>query len=173
MGILPDCRQSSSMICFYPKGMNGKNGKLEVLLAEDDSNDIILLECAIRKNNVPGRFHIVRDGFEAIAYLKGEGKFEDRLAHPFPDLIVLDIKMPQITGFEVLKWLRAHPDCATIPAVMLSGSELDSDIEEAFRLGANSYFRKPSSIDSLTGLLRAVVHYWWLSERPRKRRSCK
>ena len=139
---------------------------LEILLAEDNVNDLMLLQIALTKNTVPGRFHFVRDGEEVISYLRGEGQFADRSTYPLPDLVVLDVKMPQLTGFEALMWLRSHPNCAHLPVVMLSGSGLDNDVVRAYRLGANTYFQKPQTLDGLTALLRALVHYWWLAERP-------
>jgi CheY-like chemotaxis protein len=148
------------------------NKKLEILLAEDSSDDLELIRMALSKDNLPGTFHIVRNGQEAIDYLKGQGKFENRSTYPFPDLMVLDVKMPQVTGFEALQWLRNHPACASMPVVMLSGSESKEDIEQAYRLGANSYFSKPPTVNALTALLRALVHYWWLCERPMSPGAC-
>ena len=145
---------------------------LEILLAEDNPNDITLLKFALDRNSIPGVFHFVRDGQEVIAYLRGEGEFANRVMHPFPDLVVLDVKMPQVTGFDALMWLRTHPDCRHLPVVMLSGSGLDKDIIRAYHLGANSYFQKPHSLEALAALLRALVHYWFLAARPAPASGC-
>jgi CheY-like chemotaxis protein len=139
---------------------------LNVLLAEDDPNDLKLVTLALARQSVPARFFTVNDGEEVLSYLKGEGTFADRSAFPVPDLLVLDLKMPRLDGFEVVKWVRQNHRCIRLPIVMLSGSGLDEDVEEAYRLGVNSYFRKPSSITALTTLLRTLATYWQLTERP-------
>src|SRR6187431_1853619 len=114
------------------------NRKLQILLAEDNVNDLMLLKMSLtRGNSIPGEFHFVRDGQEVISYLRGEGEFSDRFKYPFPDIIVLDVKMPQVTGFEALMWLRTHPPCQDLPVVMLSGSGLPEDVVRAYRMGAN------------------------------------
>jgi CheY-like chemotaxis protein len=145
--------------------------KLQILVAEDSSDDIELIKLALDGDNVLGGFAFVRDGQEAIDYLEGEGSFADRSAYPFPDLVVLDLKMPQVNGLEVLRWVRKHAYWGQLPVVMLSGSSLAADIEEAYRLGANSYFIKPMRVDALADLLRALVRYWSLSQRPALRGS--
>jgi CheY-like chemotaxis protein len=136
-----------------------------VLLAEDDPNDRRLFHLAMRRNPRPIRVHEVGDGMEVIQYLKGEGKFADRDKFPFPNLLILDLKMPRMTGLEVLHWLRHKPEFARLCTVMLSGSGLDKDVAEAYRLGVNSYFKKPSDFNHFIKVLNAIFEYWMLTEK--------
>ncbi len=136
------------------------------MVAEDDSSDLTLLRHAVTNVDSSVRLQITRDGNELIRYLQGDGEFADRDQHPVPDLIMLDLKMPQLSGFEVLKWLRNHPEYVLLPKIILSGSTLEKDIEEAYELGANTYFTKPSSFHDLEKLMRLVVGYWSESQPP-------
>ena len=145
---------------------------LNILLAEDDGIDRKLLKLAIGNDGLPAKLFMVNDGEDVIQYLKGEGDYADREKFPFPDLLVLDLKMERLGGLDVLKWLRRHPACSGVPTVMLSGSGLYQDVEQAYRLGANSYFRKPSSVSDLTKLLQTMTAYWRLTERPKSVVRC-
>jgi len=140
--------------------------KLNILLVEDDPRDLALLKRAIAEDTMRADFYFVDDGQQAIEYLRGEGPFGDRRIHPFPELVLLDLKMPRVSGFEVLQWLRDHAECSRLPVVFLSGAGLQRDVEKAYELGANSYFAKPNSNAALVALLRALVSYWFLAERP-------
>jgi CheY-like chemotaxis protein len=102
----------------------------------------------------------VPDGDGAIAYLSGSGDYADRLKYPMPSLILLDLKMPRATGFEVLQWIRAHHELGKIPVVVLSGSELQQDIQQAYDTGANSYLVKPLGFDALVSLVRSLDALW-------------
>jgi len=135
-----------------------------VLLAEDDPNDRRLFHLALRRNQKPIRVFEVADGMEVIQYLKGEGKFGNRDKFPFPNLLILDLKMPRMTGLEVLHWLRHKPEFARLCTVMLSGSGLDKDVAEAYRLGANSYFKKPNDFTHFIKVLNVIFDYWLLTE---------
>jgi len=149
-----------------------KNGKLTILLAEDDRNDAELFTHALRRNDAPARVEIVSDGEELINYVRGKGKYTDRKVHPFPSLILLDLKMPRLTGLEVLEWLRNQPECGKLPIIMMSGSGLEQDIDRAYNLGVNTYFTKPARLEHLTELVRVMVDYWLQSERPSVRHPC-
>jgi CheY-like chemotaxis protein len=135
-----------------------------VLLAEDDPNDRRLFRLAMRRNQKPVQVYDVVDGMEVIQYLKGEGKYGDRGKFPFPSLLVLDLKMPRMTGLEVLHWLRHKPEFACLCTVMLSGSGLDKDVAEAYRLGVNTYFKKPNDFNHFIKILSAIFDYWLLTE---------
>jgi two-component system response regulator len=144
------------------------NHEFVVLIAEDDPNDLELLRLATYREGVRAvRFKHVIDGQEAIDYLEGRGEYTDRHQNPFPDLVVLDLKMPRIDGLEVLDWLRGHPICQRLPVVMLSGSGLEKDVESAYRLGVKTYFAKPGSLDGYKTLARIMIDYWRQSQRPR------
>jgi CheY-like chemotaxis protein len=140
------------------------NTAFTVLLAEDDPNDRRLFQLALRRNKKPIQVHEVADGMEVIQYLKGEGKFAERNKFPFPNLLILDLKMPRMTGLEVLHWLRHKPEFARLCTVMLSGSGLDADVAEAYRLGANSYFEKPNDFNHFIKVLDVIFNYWMLTE---------
>jgi CheY-like chemotaxis protein len=140
--------------------------KLVILAAEDDPNDLELLRHVVAENGVAVNFQSADDGEQLIHYLRGEGKFADRDRHPIPDIVVLDLKMPRMNGFEVLQWLRQEPGLARIPTIVLSGSGLESDIEEAYRLGANTYFTKPGQLAELRKIIGSLIDYWRRSQRP-------
>src|SRR6266850_2893614 len=133
---------------------------IKILVAEDDPNDVMLLELAIRKNGITSPVKVVRDGEEAIEYLEGKGQYADRQKYPFPNIIISDVKMPRRDGLEVIEWVRQHPKCSAVPIVMLSGSRIEHDVVKAYKLGANSYFTKPTTLDELTELIRLAFDYW-------------
>lgn len=140
--------------------------KLVILVAEDDPNDLELLRHVVNENGVEVNFQSAQDGEQVIDYLKAQRQFADRAAHPIPDIIVLDLKMPRVNGFEVLEWLRQQPALASIPVIILSGSGLESDIREAYRLGANTYFTKPGQLAELRKIVSSLIDYWRRSQRP-------
>jgi CheY-like chemotaxis protein len=142
------------------------NKELVMLVAEDDPNDVTLFRHALRRNGIAARTEIVPDGDQVIRYLRGDGSYADRGRYPFPDLLLLDLKMPLMSGVEVLKWLRDHPENGALPVVMLSGSALPADIGRAYELGVKTYFTKPHSVAQLGDVLRLIVDYWSYSERP-------
>ena len=139
--------------------------KLVILVAEDDPNDLELLRHVVSENGVEVNFQAAQDGEQVIDYLRGATQFADRSAHPLPDIVVLDLKMPRVNGFEVLQWLRQHPGLASIPVIVLSGSGLESDIREAYRLGANTYFTKPGQLAELRKIVGSLIDYWRRSQR--------
>jgi CheY-like chemotaxis protein len=132
-----------------------------VLVADDSEVDFLFLQRAF---SMAGLSHVllrVRDGKQALLYLRGEEPFEDRQRWPFPDLLVLDGKMPVTSGLEVLEHLRDSAD-VHVPAVVLSGSISPGDAQAALELGAAEYLSKPDSISELI-LLAQTIHYRWLS----------
>jgi CheY-like chemotaxis protein len=141
--------------------------ELFILVAEDDQNDRVLLTHALTRDSLPVRVMMVGDGEETIDYLQGTGKYANRAAYPFPDLLLLDLKMPRLSGLDVLKWLRADPCCHALPVIIFSGSGLEKDVQQAYRLGANTYFQKQGDPRVLINLLRLVTQYWLASMRPR------
>src|SRR5688572_597687 len=117
------------------------NQRLVIVVAEDDPNDVLLLQRAFQKNGIPLPVHVCYDGADAMAYLKGEGRYADRQSYPFPRVFITDLKMPRCGGFEILEWLNNHPECSVIPKIVLSASAEERDVRKAFQLGANCYFR--------------------------------
>lgn len=131
-----------------------------VLHIDDDPNDAELLKAAARKAQVPFIVQNVEDADAAIAYFRGTGVYADRLVYGKPSLVLLDLKMPRTTGFELLKWMRSQPDLKSIPVVVLSGSELKDDIQFAYENGANSYLVKPLSFEALVELVGSLNSLW-------------
>jgi CheY-like chemotaxis protein len=131
-----------------------------VLHVDDDPNDTELLRAAARKADVRFELHNVEDADQAIAFLTGKEPYADRNVFRAPSLILLDLKMPRATGFEVLKWIREHPNFAQVPVVVLSGSELQDDIQLAYNVGANSYMVKPLGFDALVQLVKNINAAW-------------
>src|SRR5438270_12141990 len=111
--------------------MNSEARAFTVLLVEDDLNDIFIVKRAFKMAHVQNPLQVVTDGVEAIAYLKGEGKYADRKTHPWPKLIVMDIKMPSRSGFEVLESVKQSPTLRRIPIVIVSSSDNPNDINRA------------------------------------------
>ncbi len=141
-----------------------------ILLVEDDSNDVLLIERAFKKDGIEHDIQIVIDGMQAIDYLSGKGAYKDRECYPLPELIILDIKMPRKSGHEFLEWLTSKDKINRIPVVILSASGQPSDIKRAYDLGANSYLVKPVSYADLERIVKAINLYWlYMNERPEVR----
>src|SRR6476619_3845672 len=113
-----------------------------ILIAEDDANDVLLLERAFEKAGLRHSLRIVRDGEQAIQYFSGQGVYSDRNKFPLPFLLLLDLKMPGTDGFDVLRWARGEPDLKRLLIVVLTSSNLQTDVDRAYELGANSYLVK-------------------------------
>jgi len=129
---------------------------LTVLCVDDSSDDTLLLQHACRRAGVSFALKAVEDGDKAIEYLTGKSDFSDRAKFPLPHLVLLDLKMPSKTGFEVLDWLRRHPEYKSLPVAVFTSSQHDSDIREAYRKGANCFLTKPVEYDALIQLVKAV-----------------
>ena len=131
-----------------------------ILLAEDREDDILLIRRAFKKGSINNPMHVVRDGDEAVAYLKGEGRYFNREEYPLPDLLLLDLKMPRMDGFEVLRWIRQQPGLSLLRVVMLTSSEDIRDVNVAYRLGANSFMVKPMDFENVVELGKVLRDYW-------------
>jgi CheY-like chemotaxis protein len=131
-----------------------------ILHVDDDADDLLLFEHACRKAGLSCQLHAVSDGEEAITYLQGANHFSDRQKYPLPSLILLDLKMPRVNGFDVLAWLRQEEKCRLLPVIVLSSSNHEADVKRAYSLGANSYLVKPVAFDSLVELVQAIERYW-------------
>jgi CheY-like chemotaxis protein len=130
------------------------------LLVDDGLAERKLFAMAGAKAGVGYCLREVGDGFEAINYLKGEGPYADRKEHPLPALVVLDVNMPGMSGFEVLDWIREYPPTRDLPVVMWTSSTCEQDMGRAYARGANSYLVKPLSLLSLVDMVRAIEDYW-------------
>jgi two-component system, response regulator len=134
-----------------------------ILLAEDDANHVELFRRALDHSGVSCRLDVVQDGAEVIDYLFATGEYANRQPQPMPDLILLDLKMPRMNGLQVLKILRrVRGDDRTRfpPVVVLTSSDLDNDVSEAYRWGAQSYIRKPLVYAEFASAVRETVQYW-------------
>ncbi len=134
--------------------------KKVLLVAEDDENDALLLERALRRADSDFRLVRVADGEELVSYLKGDHPFHDRAVHPEPDLVLLDLKMPRMDGFDVLRWRRERENGLLLPVIVFSSSILERDVRLAYALGANSYVMKPMRSEALDGMIRALLDWW-------------
>ena len=133
-----------------------------ILLAEDSEEDVILLRRAFVKAQFVNPLHVVQNGEEAIAYLKGHGKYAHRDEYPLPSLLLLDLKMPRKDGFEVLQWVREQPGLAALRVVVLTTSDQSRDVNRAYQLGANSFLMKPVDFGAFVELMQALKGYWML-----------
>src|SRR5579872_1468914 len=120
-----------------------------ILVAEDEETEILLFKLALESAGLLYPVIVARDGQEAIDYLAGRPPYEDRPNHPLPALVMLDLKMPRMTGFDVLSWLNSQPQLKCIPAVVLSSSSYPEDIKKATQLGAREYYIKPHTLAEL------------------------
>ncbi|MEO6035032.1 MAG: response regulator [Verrucomicrobiota bacterium] len=133
-----------------------------ILLAEDNNDDAFLMCRAFRKAHLLNPLVRVRNGEEAISYLRGDGVYADRGLHPFPFLLLLDLRMPLADGFDVLRWIRAQPELKIL-VVVLTFSTREPDVKKAFELGANSFLTKPAGFENLTQLLERLQGYWFMT----------
>ena len=138
-----------------------------ILLVEDNPDDELLAIRALKKNNIMNEVVVARDGAEALDYLFGTGPYEGRDISVMPQVILLDLKLPKINGLEVLKRLRDDERTKLLPVVVLTSSKEDRDLNESYRLGANSYIRKPVDFLQFTEAIKQLGLYWLvLNEAP-------
>ena len=139
---------------------------LTILIAEDDPSDAELLKAAMKRVGLSNTVRVVENGERAIAYLEGRAPYDDRATFPMPSLMITDLKMPMIGGFEVLEWIRNRGLAGAAPVIVLSGSALRDDVEKAYRLGASSYIAKPDGFDGWVEMVKLVAGYWGMCEKP-------
>jgi CheY-like chemotaxis protein len=133
---------------------------LNILLAEDDRDDALLMQRAFHSLGVMRPLHIVHDGAEAIDYIAGRGPFADRVRHPAPNYVILDLKMPRVSGFEVLEFLQKHNELMIIPTVVWSNSCDVRDVKRAYCLGANGYLQKATDYEEFKATRKDLLAYW-------------
>jgi CheY-like chemotaxis protein len=141
------------------QNLNGNEGHV-ILVAEDDENHVFFIQRAFERASLLNPVHFVPDGEQAIAYLAGEGKYANRDEFPLPSLLLLDLKMPNKDGFDVLEWVRQHPTLSALRIIVLTTSGATKDINRAYKLGANSFLTKPMNFTDLVQLTRWVKGYW-------------
>jgi len=133
-----------------------------VLLAEDNPNDELLTIRALRKGNIANHVVVVRDGQEVLDYLFGTGSHSGRDVSVLPQVLLLDLKLPKVSGLDVLARVRAEARLETLPVVILTSSAMDRDMVEGYRLGANSYVQKPVSAEQFKDAVQTLGLYWVL-----------
>lgn len=134
--------------------------EVEILLVEDNPDDEFLVLRALRKHKVTNRVHVTRDGEEALDFLFSRGAYENSNFRDRLKLVLLDIKLPKISGLEVLAEVKQHPDTQHIPVVLLTSSRLQEEMLRAYVEGANSFLQKPVDFDQFDELIRQVGYYW-------------
>lgn len=137
--------------------MNEK--EVEILLVEDNRDDEELAKIALKNNNITNKMQVVRDGVEALEYLFGSVDSET-LKCVGPTVVLLDLKLPKIDGLEVLRRIKTNPLSKKIPVVVLTSSSEEKDLVESYRLGVNSYIRKPVDFNQFTEVVRQIGLYW-------------
>ena len=150
----------------------GKHPKGVVLIVDDDQNDVDLMKLAFEKAKAPCALLSVEDGTEAIKYLAGEGKYADRQLFPMPLLVLLDLNMPRVNGFEVLSWIQKHSQTTFPLVITLSYSHLESDIRRAYELGTSAFVAKPVDLDGSVSLVKLLINLERIAAlRPRRDRQ--
>ena len=138
-----------------------------ILLVEDQPNDVFLIKKAFEKGQILNPLFVVNSGEEAMAYLTGDGKYRNRDEYPLPDLMLLDIKMPGLDGFDVLRWVRAQSGFSSLLVVMLTSSDRVYDVNQAYKLGANSFLVKPLDFENYVQTCHVLKQYWLnMNKRP-------
>jgi CheY-like chemotaxis protein len=145
---------------------------LNILMIEDEEADAIMLRRAFDREGLDSAIQVVTDGREGVRYILGEGDYSAREKFPFPQVVFVDLNMPVMTGFEVLRWMKENGTYDILPTMVFSSSNRREDIEEAYRLGANAYLVKPNSLSDLQKFARITHEFWTNCAKPDiKRRS--
>ncbi len=134
--------------------------KALILLVEDNKMDVALTLDAFREAHLINKIQVAHNGEEALQYLFGEGEFADRKAYPMPSIVLLDLKMPGIDGFEVLRRIKSTDEIKRIPVIILTSSKEEGDRALGYDYGANSYLVKPVSFEGFLEVVKKVLDYW-------------
>lgn len=137
------------------------NNKI-ILLVEDNADDIELTLRAFKKSNILNPIIVVKDGVEALDYLFGRGTYTERDSDTMPSVVLLDLKLPKLDGLEVLRQIRMHKQTHLLPVVILTSSKEDKDMIDGYKLGANSYVRKPVDFSAFLEAVKQLGCYWLL-----------
>ena len=142
--------------------MNGNGDPINILLVEDNEDHIELTKRALRENGLANDMFTVKDGQEALDFLYRKGEYSDKTKSPRPGLILLDVKMPKVDGFEVLRKIKSDPDLKLIPVIMLTTSSREEEIVKGYENGANSYVTKPVDFRDFVDRIKNIRLYWVL-----------
>jgi CheY-like chemotaxis protein len=132
----------------------------EVLFVDDETDWIDLLQMAFERAGMPNAVTGVNDGEEAIRYLRGETPYTNRASHPLPKLVLLDLRLPGMHGFEVLRWIRRQPALAALPVVVITGMQKPGELERAHELGANGFLIKPVLFPKVVEMAQKLREHW-------------
>jgi CheY-like chemotaxis protein len=139
---------------------------IEILFVEDNLDDAALTMRALKKGGLSNTIFHVKDGAEALDFMFCRGIYASRNVHDHLKLILLDLKMPKVSGMEVLEKIKSEPRFKTIPIVILTSSKEDPDIKRCYELGANSYIVKPVESDNFFQIIKELSFYWMISNQP-------
>lgn len=139
---------------------------IEILFAEDSMDDAILTIRALTKSGFANKLHHVKDGAEALDFMYCKGVYASRNINENPKLILLDLKMPKVSGMQVLEKIKSDPDFKSIPVVILTSSKEEPDVEGCYALGANSYIVKPVDSDNFFHAIKEIGLYWMILSQP-------
>jgi two-component system response regulator len=139
---------------------------IEILLIEDNPNDVALALHAFRKQNLANNIHVLRDGAEALEFIFCTGAYAQRDISVAPKVILLDLKLPLVSGLDVLRQIKADPRTQAIPVVMMTSSREERDVVESYQLGVNSYIVKPVDFAQFSEAMRTLGMYWLLLNQP-------
>ena len=131
-----------------------------ILIVEDNEDDVFLMERALKAAKVTSPYRVVSDGEETTRYLKGEGIYADRAKYPYPAVIFLDLKLPYMSGFEVLEWKLKNKELPPTIVIVITSSNEAKDLKRAYSLGASSYLVKPPTSEQLLEIIQAFRMYW-------------
>lgn len=135
--------------------------QVPILIADDDFDDCQMIKEALEESCLLNDTHFVKDGEELLNYLRHVGKYEDKMKHPLPGLILLDLNMPKKDGREALKEIKSDPNLRRIPVVVLTTSQAEEDIYRTYNLGVNSFITKPIAFEKLVQIMRDLGRYWF------------
>ena len=131
-----------------------------MLLVEDNEDDVFLMKRALKSAAVTNPLYVVGDGEKAVAYLSGTGKFADRKSYPYPSLILLDLKLPYLSGLDVLAWKQLRTEVPPAVVIVITSSNEPTDLKSAYKSGASSYVVKPPTASQLNDIAKAIRLYW-------------
>jgi CheY-like chemotaxis protein len=137
------------------------NGPACILLVEDNRMDVELTMDAFREARLANEIHVAANGQEALDYVFGQGKYNDRQKYPYPNLVLLDLKLPGVDGFEVLRKIKSSEWVKRIPVIILTSSKEEGDRALSYDIGANSYLVKPITFDGFLDVVRQIEGYWF------------
>lgn len=143
-----------------------KDASDTILIVEDEEHDVEFLRRAFGRAGIANPVQHVQNGEEAVAYLKGQGRFSDRKSYPFPRVMVTDLKMPQMGGIELLQWIQRNPEYRVVPTIVLTSSTHEADVAAAFASGVSGYMVKPVDFAQLENVARVIANYWKMSLTP-------